>query len=98
MRQPDHIFLIGISSSDIIPGESCPPQRRYTLLYAPPNSHPFPSRFSLISFARGVVGGKEAHGLIFSIHFLNVFPVGKRPQYTDHYFSQYKKTAASHAQ
>ena len=28
---------------------------------------------------------------IFSLHFLNVFPVGKRPQYTDHYFSQYKK-------
>jgi len=44
------------------------------------------------------VGGKGAYGLIFSIHFLNVFPVGKRPQYTDHYFSQYKKTAASHAQ
>ena len=37
------------------------------------------------------VGGKQAYGLIFSIHFLNVFPVGKRPQYTDHYFSQYKK-------
>ena len=46
-----------------------------------------------------VVGGKQAYGLIFSIYFLNVFPVGKRPQYTDHYFSQYKKkTAASHAQ
>ena len=44
------------------------------------------------------VGGKGAYWLIFSIHFLNVFPVGKRPQYTDHYFSQYKKTAASHAQ
>ena len=45
----------------------------------------------------GVVS-KWGYGDIFSIHFLNVFPVGKRPQYTDHFFSQYKKTAAYHAQ
>ena len=53
---------------------------------------------SRLAVPQSRVGGKEAYGLIFSIHFLNVFPVGKRPQYTDHYFSQYKKTAASHAQ
>ena len=35
--------------------------------------------------------GKWGYVVIFSIHFLNDFPVGKRPQYTDHYFSQYKK-------
>jgi len=42
--------------------------------------------------------GKEAYGLIFSIHFLNVFPVGKRLNILTIIFLNTKKTAASHSQ